>query len=226
MHFSPNGSLWTSYKFLTEQFERRLKQAVSAAARFDKLITSFSAGGIVFSATLLPVFAPLKLLLCSLFASWAFFLLAIVCVAFATYNEQQMANEAAIETANLLGKISDDPELAAAIERGDEGFPVKIAARVHPAAKWLNLVGLVFFLFGVALLGIFAGYNVWKTPPSQPKHYIATWVSSDGEIRVRANKCSVNTAAACLAGRGFQGRMRFSDEEAAHVAAVFCCSPR
>src|SRR5438477_10402185 len=68
MHLSPSGTFWTSYKFLAEQFERRLKQAVDAAARFDKLITSFSAGGIVFSATLLP-------------ASWAFFLLAIVCVA-------------------------------------------------------------------------------------------------------------------------------------------------
>ena len=164
MHLSPNGTLWTSYKFLAEQFERRLKQAVDAAARFDKLITSFSAGGIVFSATLLP-------------ASWAFFLLAIVCVALATYTEQQMANQEAIETANTLAKMSDDPELAAAIERGDEGFPIKIAARVHPASKWMNILGFVFFLFGVASLGIFAGYNVWKTPPSQPKHYIAKWSS-------------------------------------------------
>src|SRR5437762_12112247 len=103
MHLSPSGTFWTSYKFLAEQFERRLKQAVDAAARFDKLITSFSAGGIVFSATLLP-------------ASWAFFLLAIVCVALATYTEQQMANQEAIETANTLAKMSDNPELAATIE--------------------------------------------------------------------------------------------------------------
>jgi len=177
MHLSPNGTFWTSYKFLAEQFERRLKQAVDAAARFDKLITSFSAGGIVFSATLLPVFAPLKLWLCSLFASWAFFLLAIVCVALATYTEQQMANQEAIETAKTLAKMSENPELAAAIERGDEGFPIKIAARVHPASKWMNIPGFIFFLFGISSLGIFAGYNVWKTPPSQPTHYIAKWSS-------------------------------------------------
>ena len=183
---------WTTYRYLSEKLDKRIAQVSDTVARLDRLIVSLSAGAIVFSATLVSNFAPLRLWLIGLLISWASFLGAIICVVFATRAEQQVANTEIINTGNTLSVIANNPDIRAKMDR-EQFPPVQDHPNPSQTIGWLNIAALIFLLVGLMSLATFAAYNVWKTPivPEQKRKPFTA--SSVVELIVSAGVVSRNT---------------------------------
>ena len=146
---------------LGESIQRNLERAGQVGAQLDKTLTSLSAGALVFSMTLVGTFAPAKLLLPLLFFAWGAFASCLTFVIFAMRAEQNAIRKHTQNFDMLLKQLDkSEPIVSAAKLNVKLSYTVSVATRV----RTLNVCAIATFMIGVILLGVFVGYNVWRSP--------------------------------------------------------------
>jgi hypothetical protein len=144
------------------------KQAVGSkiAAQLDRTLISLSGGALLFSMTFVDKIAPAKLQLWLLFAAWVAFVVSMVAVMLAMRAEQRLIHGQIVRASKLYDTLDAQEDEALSTGRAINIVPARVA--VSKGVGVLNLVAMIAFGLGVALLGTFVGYNVWKAPTSVP----------------------------------------------------------
>jgi hypothetical protein len=143
-------------------FADTLKLHQRIAEALDKTLISLSAGALVLSMTFITTFTPGKSLLPVLFSSWLCFVVSISCVTIAT----RRAQIATIRDAETLTKSMRE------LDEKKKGGNLLVDATPQIArdvmVARLNNLAIVAFLFGILLLGLFVGFNLWQSKPTSP----------------------------------------------------------
>jgi hypothetical protein len=164
----PNGSdsvERTRYYYLAK-LDRITELGEHVGSAIDKALITLSGGALVFSMTFVERLAPQKLLLPILFASWAFFALAIIAVVIAMRGAQNDLAAQGIRASEVLKSIEHIKDSATRVSPTG-------AVAVNPKVWRWNLIALVLFILGVLALSIFVGWNMFKSKPVERARDIA-----------------------------------------------------
>jgi hypothetical protein len=145
---------------LGTRIDSKCEIADKVAAQLDRTLISLSGGALIFSMTFVEKIAPAKLALWLLFASWLGFGTSMLAVMLSMRAQQQFFAREVKKFSQLYSILKDDEKEALKTGLVRNVVPGQIVESRHVAV--FNLVALITFGFGVALLGSFVGYNLWK----------------------------------------------------------------
>jgi hypothetical protein len=151
---------------LDDAIERNIDRAGRTAEQIDRTLITLAAGGLLLSSTLVPVFAPKKLLLFLLFVAWLLFVASMVLVILAMGSARRAAEKAICDASEDLKKLEEHPNIARDFI---EKFKLPITQKrisQNTCVACLNNWALITFIVGVVCFATFAGYNLWRTPTS------------------------------------------------------------
>jgi hypothetical protein len=151
---------------LGDAIERNVERGNRTAEQIDRTLITLSAGALLLSSTLVPVFAPQKLLLFLLFFAWLSFVVSMVLVILAMRSAQQATEKAIHDASIALKQLEQHPDIARDFI---QKFKLPITQKhisQNVAVAHLNNWAVITFITGVVCLATFAGYNLWRTPTS------------------------------------------------------------
>jgi hypothetical protein len=140
-----------------DRLQRQEAELNRLSEQLDRTLITLSSGALVLSMTFLRGSTVLTTLWL-LFTAWGFFIASIFCVIFSMTCAQVGLGRDLRSSSEFLNQSLQD-----AVEHTDTAQvpvdPYKTLFRI--LINGFNILALVSFLLGLAMLGIFVGYNVW-----------------------------------------------------------------
>jgi hypothetical protein len=159
-------------RYLGERIDELTETGATVAGQLDRTLISLSGGALIFSMTFVDKIAPARLAPWLLFAAWCAFGLCMLSVMFSMQSNQRAATKA-IENLSTVFSDLDKAE----IEAFKTGRLVNVAPGPAIQSKItgvFNVAGMLAFIVGLTMLGLFIVYNIRHAPPPRDVHECRT----------------------------------------------------